>query len=488
MCRESWYIGENTAHEARARCPSPPKTCCRPISTSPPTRRWPSSARRSGAADFAEIARRCAEGRQDLVGRGHAGDGTRRLRLFSTWEITRYLIPVAPAHFRRVLRANPALPQGLSETEGGAKWFTLDEVLRLRAHFAAEGSRAKEYRPWRPAGLPAKIVAVANFKGGVGKTSTAAHLAMSAALDGYRVLIIDLDSQGSMTSMFGGTVASEWDTVFPLIARDYALGLQAENRRRAERGEAPAPLDDTLSEALTRSAADVIQPTHWPNIDLIGAQLNLYWAEFQIPVWRMSLRGWKLWEALERALERDRVLEAYDVVILDTPPALGYLTINGLTAADILLVPLGASFLEFDSTGRFFDMLHSTFQSIEAGENLAARALGRPEIRFEWDAVRAVITRYDAGQQAEIAGLMQAYLGRTLSPWRQDFTALVGQSRRAGARHLRGRLPRLQPRHLRPRPADLRRDLGGAEAAADRVLAARRAGRRRGGRPQKAAV
>jgi chromosome partitioning protein len=381
-----------------------------------------------GASEFAEIARRCAAGRQDLVSRGLSPDGARRLRLFSTWEITRYLIPVAPAHFRRVLRANPALPQGLSETEGGAKWFTLDEVLRLRAHFAAEGSRAKEYRPWRPAGLPAKVVAVANFKGGVGKTSTAAHLAMSAALDGYRVLIVDLDSQGSMTSMFGGAVVSEWDTVFPLLARDYALGLQAENRRRAERGEAPLPLDDTLAEALTRSAQDVIQKTHWPSIDLIGAQLNLYWAEFQIPVWRMSLRGWKLWEALERAFERDGVLEAYDIVLLDTPPALGYLTINGLTAADILLVPLGASFLEFDSTGRFFDMLHSTFQSIEAGENLAARALGRPEIRFEWDAVRAVVTRYDAGQQAEMAGLMQAYLGRLLSPWRQELTALVGQS------------------------------------------------------------
>ena len=381
-----------------------------------------------GAEDFAGIARRCAEGRQDLVRRGLNPDGSRRLRPFSTWEITRYLIPVAPAHFRRVLRANPTLPQGAPETGGGAKWFSLDEVLRLRAHFAAEGSRAKEYRPWRPRGLPAKVVAVANFKGGVGKTSMAAHLAMSAALDGYRVLIVDLDSQGSMTSMFGGRVASEWDTVFPLIARDYALGLQAENRRRAERGEATLPLEDMLAEALGKASQNVIQKTHWPSIDLIGAQLNLYWAEFQIPVWRMSLKGWKLWEALERALGHDRVLEAYDIVLLDTPPALGYLTINGLTAADILLVPLGASFLEFDSTGRFFDMLHSTFQSIEAGENLAARALGRPEIRFEWDAVRAVVTRYDGGQQAEMAGLMQAYLGRTLSPWRQDLTALVGQS------------------------------------------------------------
>ena len=109
-------------------------------------------------------------------------------------------------------------------------------------------------------------------------------------------------------------------------------------------------------------------------------------------------------------------------------PALGYLTINGLTAADILLVPLGASFLEFDSTGRFFDMLHSTFSSIEDGENAAARALGKPEIRFEWDAVRTIVTRFDASQQVELAGLMQAYLGDLMSPSRQDFTALVGQA------------------------------------------------------------
>lgn len=381
-----------------------------------------------GTRDLSRIAALCAQGRADLIARGHEANGGRSLRLFSTWEITKYLIPVAPAHFRRVLRANPALPQGSAETQGGAKWFTLDEVLRLRAHFAAEGSSAKEYKPYRPEGLPAKICAVANFKGGVGKTSMAAHLAMSAALDGYRVLVIDLDSQGSMTSIFGGTVASEWDTVFPLIARDYALGLQAENRRRAERGDAPLALEDMLSEALKRGASDIIQKTHWPNIDLIGAQLNLYWAEFQIPVWRMALRGWKLWEALSNALERDGILGQYDIILLDTPPALGYLTINGLTAADILLVPMGASFLEFDSTGRFFDMLHSTFQSIEEGENIAARALGREEIRFEWDAVRAIITRYDAGQQAELAGLMQAYLGRCLSPWRQDFTALVGQA------------------------------------------------------------
>ena len=379
-------------------------------------------------AGFAAIAQACSAGRDDLAGRGLGEAGQRRLRLFSTWEITRYLIPVAPAHFRRVLKQNPDLPQGLSETEGGAKWFTLDEVLRLRAHFGAEGSRTKPYLPWRPQGLPAKMVAVANFKGGVGKTSTAAHLAMSAALDGYRVLVIDLDSQGSMTSLFGGRVADEWQTVFPLIARHYATHLRVENQRRVDRGDAPVALDETLTAALGVSAGDLVQKTHWPNIDLIGAQLNLYWAEFQIPVWRMAARGWKLWDALSDRLAEDGVLDAYDIVFLDTPPALGYLTINGLAAADILLVPVGASFLEFDSTGRFFDMLHATFASIEEGENLAARALGRPEMAFQWDAVRAIVTRYDAGQQAELAALMQAYLGRTLAPHRQDFTALIGQA------------------------------------------------------------
>jgi len=381
-----------------------------------------------GTDELSGIAAACGRGRDDLASRGLTETGRKALRLFSTWEITRYLIPVAQAHFRRVLNANPALPQGRSETEGGARWFSMEEVLRLRAHFAAEGSKTKNYLPYRPRGLPAKVIAVANFKGGVGKTSTCAHLAMSAALDGYRVLVVDLDSQGSMTSIFGGKVKDEWQTVFPLIARHYAMHLQAENRARVGRGEAPVPLDETLSEALTLRARDIIQKTHWPNIDLIGSQLNLYWAEFQIPVWRMGARGWKLWDALSEALESEALLDNYDLIFLDTPPALGYLTINGLAAADILLVPTGASFLEFDSTGRFFDMLHTTFRSIEEGENIAARALGRPELAFEWDAVRCLVTRYDGSQQAELAALMQAYLGRTLAVQRQDFTALIGQA------------------------------------------------------------
>lgn len=375
---------------------------------------------------FAKAAAFCAKGREDMARRGYAPDGEKRLRKFSIWEITKYLIPVAPAHLRRVLKANQDLPQG--EGSGGSKWFTLEEVLALRNHFHQEGVSTKEYLPYRPEGLPAKVVAVANFKGGVGKTSTAAHLAMSAALDGYKVLVIDLDSQGSMTSILGGSVPDEWSTVFPLLAKDYAKAVVAENEVRKAGGHPEMPLDETLTEALGVTSKDVIQKTHWPNIDLIGAQLNLYWAEFQIPVWRMGLRSWTLWDGLTNFLENEGVLDEYDVVFLDTPPALGYLTINGLAAADILLVPLGASFLEFDSTGRFFDMLYSTFASIEDGENAAARAAGLPELKFEWDVVRAIVTRFDASQQTDMANVIQAYFGDFMNAYRQDYTALVGQA------------------------------------------------------------
>jgi chromosome partitioning protein len=377
-------------------------------------------------ARFAKAAAFCARGRDDLAKRGYAPDGQKHLRKFSIWEITRYMIPVAAAHLRRVLKANPDLPQGSGES--GSKWFTLEEVLHLREHFDKEGSRAKEYRPWRPEGAKAKIVALSNFKGGSGKTTTCAHLAMSAALDGYKVLVIDLDSQASMTSILGGKVEDEWKTVFPLIAKDYARAVTAENQVRVAEGQAELPLDETMHEALNVSASDLIQSTHWPNIDLIGAQLNLYWAEFQIPVWRMGLRSWPLWDALGNFLDDEGILDQYDIVFLDTPPALGYLTINSLAAADILLVPLGASFLEFDSTGRFFDMLYSTFASIEEGENAALRRAGLPEIKFEWDVVRAIITRFDAGQQQDLANVIQAYFGDFMNAYRQEFTALVGQA------------------------------------------------------------
>ena len=73
-------------------------------------------------------------------------------------------------------------------------------------------------------------------------------------------------------------------------------------------------------------------------------------------------------------------------------------------------------------------MLYSTFASIEDGENRNRLAAGLPEMRFEWDAVRALITRFDAGQQTDLANVVQAYFGDFMTTYRQDLTAMVGQA------------------------------------------------------------
>ncbi|NBC95279.1 MAG: AAA family ATPase, partial [Deinococcus-Thermus bacterium] len=238
-------------------------------------------AKPADTAMFADAAALCAEGRADLVRRGQSLEGRKRLRQFSLGEVSRWLLAMEPAALRTALDADPTLPQGMRE--GAQRRFTLEEAVTLRDRLTVATADAPRLR--RPADVAGKILAVANFKGGVGKTSTAAHLAMAAALEGLRVLVVDVDSQGSLTSIFGGVVADEWGTVFALLARDFAREQRREGR--------DAALDATLSQAVDVRLTDIVQSTHWPTIDLIGAQLNLYWAEFQIPVWRLGLRRWR---------------------------------------------------------------------------------------------------------------------------------------------------------------------------------------------------
>lgn len=367
-----------------------------------------------GTSSIRRLAEAATAGRDLLAREGHAPDGAKRLRRFPLPEVARQIAKVEPEALMAALKARADLPQGTAGA-GGQRSFTFDEALALRAYFAREMGQAGHF-----AREMAQVIAVANFKGGVGKTSLTAHLAQAAALDGLRVLAIDLDSQGSLTSLFGGVVEDEWQTAFSLIARDFA-------REMAE-AKGPAALDETLAEAIAVRPAEIIQKTHWPGIDLIGAELNLYWAEVRIPVWRLELRRWRLWDALTRVLQEEGLLRCYDLVLIDTPPALGYLTINALSAADIVLVPTGASFLEFESTGRFLDMLHTSFASIEDGENMANRMLGLPETRFEWDALKLIITRYEPSQQSELAEVMAAAFGPALARHRIERTALIGQA------------------------------------------------------------
>lgn len=346
-------------------------------------------------------------------------------RLFSIWEITRYLIPIAPAHLRRVLRNKPDLPQGRTgDGDRDARWFSLDDVHRLRKHFSDEGARHKNYLPYRPDRLPAQVVCCAHTAQGTGQTTLAVHLAVAAALDGYRVLAIDLDPQGDLTTILGGVPKPV--TAATLMARHHCEYLQDENRLRVSRGDLPVPLEPILSEALSINKEELIDRSRWSGVDLLPSGPDLAAADVRTARWQQSGRAWRPWDWLGAENRKAGLFESYDLIVIDTPPGLGILSISGITASDLLLTPTGAAADCFAATAAFFKLLHQSLSEIEAQENLMAKALGSASTRFNWDAVRTILTQYDPTGPGDMTALMENGPARMLLPARQDMTPLIG--------------------------------------------------------------
>ncbi len=163
-----------------------------------------------------------------------------------------------------------------------------------------------------PIELP-RIIAIANQKGGVGKTTTAVNVGAGLAELGFRVLVVDLDPQGNATTGLGVNHRNVQGSVYDVIMHD-------------------------------ASVEDCVEPTSVRNLFVLPATIDLAGAEIElVPAMSRELK-------LKRALEEVR--DDYDYVLIDCPPSLGLLTVNGLAAADDVLVPIQCEYYALEGLGQ----------------------------------------------------------------------------------------------------------------------------------------
>lgn len=229
----------------------------------------------------------------------------------------------------RDAEADGRLPEpDKDETTNRRTGYTLADINRMRSVFGT--------LPHRAPGDPAMVLAVQNFKGGVGKSTVTCHLAQYLALKGYRVCVIDCDSQASTTSMFGLNpdvdVDEEEDTLYPFF-----------------RHGGPS----TLHYAL--------RATYWPGIALIPANLGLYDAEYEFAA-RMAREQTFVLDRLRNGIETIR--DQFDVILMDPPPALGMLSLSVLRAANALIIPAPPNNIDFGSTAHFLKMMGATLNEL----------------------------------------------------------------------------------------------------------------------------
>jgi chromosome partitioning protein len=181
------------------------------------------------------------------------------------------------------------------------------------------------------------------------------------SLRGHRVLVIDCDPQGSLTTLFGLLPDSEVnvdETVLPLLTGD------------------------------KQEISYAIRPTYWDGIDLVAAASFLFSAEFTLPAKQSRDPKFEFWNVLNYGIDTARL--EYDVIIIDTPPALSYTTINALMASNGIIMPLPPNALDFASSAQFWDL----FSDLTA--ELVAKRGGSKEFAF----IDILLAKVEATDQA----------------------------------------------------------------------------------------
>jgi chromosome partitioning protein len=355
------------------------------------------------------------------------------LRRFSSWEVSELIFQINQSTFRGRLAADPDLPGGEVEEDGRQRWFTLAEINELRRKIRISKTSLMPRRPPRKRAIR---VAISNFKGGAGKSTVALHMAHAAALDGYRVLVVDFDPQATLTHSMGLHDVSEELTVWGIIARDLVRETDRMNSapRAAESGTAlpqrrlPASVRDLGLGDLR--AADFIRTTGWPTIDIVPSCANAAFVEFASAQYRHLNPDWSFFASVSRFLD-SLAPDAYDVILFDCPPAIGYQSMNAVFAADVLYIPSGPGYWEYDSTTSFIGQLSEALADLAHGFDgtFPAGKIALPKTFLD---VRFLMTRYEPGNELHRA-MLEAFrkvFGDTVAKEPIEMTRAVEQSGR----------------------------------------------------------
>ncbi|MFT3967876.1 MAG: AAA family ATPase [Sphingobium sp.] len=274
----------------------------------------------------------------------------------------------------RMAEEDGRLPAAPPTENGRRPGYTVEELLNMRRVLGASPERA-------PLDMPA-LIAVQNFKGGVGKSTVTTHLAHYLAVQGYRVLVVDCDSQATTTTLFGFNPhfnIQREETLYPYLSID--------------------PTQTDLLYAVKR--------TPWPNVDLIPSNLELFDVEYELAA--AGSDGGSILAARFRKLKQglNDLARDYDVVLLDPPPALGTISLAVMQAANALLVPLAATTPDFCSTVQFLSMMDQVIAQLqEAG------------IDVDYSFVRLICSKFDANDpsHAMVRTIMEQSFGPALLP------------------------------------------------------------------------
>jgi chromosome partitioning protein len=296
------------------------------------------------------------------------------IRTFAPSEAAK-LLGASESYLRQTASEMPEL--NVSMSPGGRRIFSIEDIHAIRKHMDHVGRGNRRYLPNRRDGEQLQVISIMNFKGGSGKTTTAAHLAQYLAMRGYRVLAIDLDPQASLSALFGSqpeTDVGPNETLYGAIRYD-------EERRPIE---------------------EIVRGTYIPDLHLIPGNLELMEFEHDTPRALMKRKeGDTLFYGRISQVIED-IADNYDVAVIDCPPQLGYLTLSALTAATSILVTVHPQMLDVMSMNQFLAMTSNLLREIESAG-----------ARFKFNWMRYLITRFEPsdGPQNQMVGYLRSIFG-----------------------------------------------------------------------------